>query len=390
MRLSRALPLLLLLSPACNGQAPCQDLIKGPVAGGLQAAVITSDGKTLALVGQSGYLGFMDLEDLSIRSEHGRLSREAVRASVLSKWSCTRRGDFIAILDDMSDTLDVYPCPAGSPKRSLRLPNCSVQSICLLDNATVLVSSRNSADTSSTVTLWDPLSGESLRQMAVRQNYGRLHLVDDQDGFAGFDSVQRIYIHRNFNSTPALTILTDPYYSLGLMESHVSSHRFAAGECPLTVFDSETLKVVFRDPANSPEFASFLERGFEKYDENEMRNGIVFATFSRTGRYLLTANGKNSIFVWNTSDWSLTRRLEGHSATVLSVAFDGHEERIVSTSQDGDLRVWDGASSRVLATVPLTEAAWIGAYFAAKGDTIIGILEDGRVVGVLERKPDSK
>jgi serine/threonine protein kinase/WD40 repeat protein len=63
-------------------------------------------------------------------------------------------------------------------------------------------------------------------------------------------------------------------------------------------------------------------------------------TFSKDGRWLISAAADQSIRIWDTSNWTESRVLRGHTDEVHAVAISEAAQLIASASKDGDLMLW--------------------------------------------------
>ncbi len=65
-------------------------------------------------------------------------------------------------------------------------------------------------------------------------------------------------------------------------------------------------------------------------------------TISPDGEYLAAASDEdNDITIWNLSTKKFVRRLQGHTKPINSVEYSAEGKRIVSSSDDGTVRIWD-------------------------------------------------
>ena len=86
------------------------------------------------------------------------------------------------------------------------------------------------------------------------------------------------------------------------------------------------------------------------------QDGVAAVAFAPDGRSALTAGFAGALRHWDVTTGTLIRTFEGHSATVLSVAFSADGRSIISSSDrlsDSDnesktLKLWDVASGRLL------------------------------------------
>lgn len=113
--------------------------------------------------------------------------------------------------------------------------------------------------------------------------------------------------------------------------------RLASGSCT----DDRSIRVW--DVASGAELACL--RGHEQL--------VASLAFSADGKFLATGGGKGdeSVRVWNLLTGQERACFQGHKDEVMSVAFSADDQRVVSSSPDQTIRVWDlamGAGVEVL------------------------------------------
>jgi WD40 repeat protein len=60
--------------------------------------------------------------------------------------------------------------------------------------------------------------------------------------------------------------------------------------------------------------------------------------FSPDGNLLAIGN-RNEVWIWDTLNWQVKQRLEGHTSEIVELAFTS-SETVLSASRDGTIRVW--------------------------------------------------
>jgi WD40 repeat protein len=72
---------------------------------------------------------------------------------------------------------------------------------------------------------------------------------------------------------------------------------------------------------------------------------------SPDGKLIATGGTDNVVYLWDAATGAHKHNLEGHTGTVLAVAFSPDGSRLASASADRTVKVWDVATCRVLCTV---------------------------------------
>jgi WD40 repeat protein len=74
--------------------------------------------------------------------------------------------------------------------------------------------------------------------------------------------------------------------------------------------------------------------------EVRFSGGLIHAIqFSPDGNLLAIGN-RNEVWIWDTSNWQVKQRLEGHTSEIVDIAFAPQGRILLSASQDGTIRVW--------------------------------------------------
>src|ERR1035441_3329484 len=69
-------------------------------------------------------------------------------------------------------------------------------------------------------------------------------------------------------------------------------------------------------------------------------DAVSSCLFSPDGRHVVTASHRHAIKVWSAENGELVRALSGHAEAVRACAFSA-DEKLLSASADGTLRLWD-------------------------------------------------
>lgn len=73
----------------------------------------------------------------------------------------------------------------------------------------------------------------------------------------------------------------------------------------------------------------------------ERSDNISFATYMFKSKYVLYADKNNVINIWDTQRKKCTRKLLGHTGKIRNIIYDKSERLIVSSAEDGTVRVWN-------------------------------------------------
>lgn len=89
---------------------------------------------------------------------------------------------------------------------------------------------------------------------------------------------------------------------------------------------------------------------------SEQKNLISLAQIDRTGRHIvLCDNGSSTPTVWDANSGKLIAKLVGHSDTVLYATFDNSGSKVVTTSADGTVKLWDLEQATTPATTSVQD-----------------------------------
>jgi WD40 repeat protein/class 3 adenylate cyclase len=104
--------------------------------------------------------------------------------------------------------------------------------------------------------------------------------------------------------------------------------------------------------------------------------GQVIAVSPDGSRF--AASGPGSLTVWDMATRELLFTLEGHDETVAGVAFDPTGQRIATTGNEGELRIWDAASGELIELMDAGPAL-VGVAFDPDGERVAVLAEDGTI-----------
>jgi WD40 repeat protein len=79
--------------------------------------------------------------------------------------------------------------------------------------------------------------------------------------------------------------------------------------------------------------------------------GLLCATVSPDGRFLVTAGRKGAVKVWGLASWKQAGSLGGHTKEVRRAVFSRDGRTLATCSSDGTVRLWKAFAARRLRPV---------------------------------------
>jgi WD40 repeat protein/MinD-like ATPase involved in chromosome partitioning or flagellar assembly len=104
--------------------------------------------------------------------------------------------------------------------------------------------------------------------------------------------------------------------------------------------------------------------------------GTTCAAFSSDGTRIVSTSDDKTLRIWDAASGKILTTLEGHQDAVLSAAFSPDGTRIVSASDDSTLRIWDAAFGKQIATLDGHQGAVLSAAFSPDGARIVSASAD--------------
>jgi WD40 repeat protein len=112
--------------------------------------------------------------------------------------------------------------------------------------------------------------------------------------------------------------------------------------------------------------------------------------FSPDGSRIAVGAGDKLVRIIETSDWSVTQKLEGHHGSVMTVAFSPEGRRVVTGSFDNTVIVWD-AETGLPISKPMRHRGpfWYAVSFSKDGRTVVTGCDDAtsRLWDIVTSKP---
>jgi WD40 repeat protein len=105
---------------------------------------------------------------------------------------------------------------------------------------------------------------------------------------------------------------------------------------------------------------------------------VLTVAFSRDGKSLVSGAKDNMVFIWDLAGNQPERRLAGHSDLVYSVAFSSDGKRVASAGFDQKVIIWDVASGQLVKTLPGT-SKMMDAIFSSDDAWLATAGQDGDV-----------
>jgi len=106
-------------------------------------------------------------------------------------------------------------------------------------------------------------------------------------------------------------------------------------------------------------------------DLAEMGRGVLSAAFSPDGQKVVTTTLNGNVLIWDAYSGEELQELKGHTSVVFSAVFSPDGKRIVTASRDKTARVWDVESGKELYQLAGHAFLFHTAFFSKDGKKIV-------------------
>ncbi|VBB80706.1 Putative HET containing-domain vegetative incompatibility protein [Podospora comata] len=103
---------------------------------------------------------------------------------------------------------------------------------------------------------------------------------------------------------------------------------------------------------------------------------VVSVAFSPDGSRIVSASNDRTIRIWEAESGKEVRKLEGHGNWVVSVAFSPDGSRIVSASDDRTIRIWEAKSGKEVRKLEGHRGSVVSVAFSPDGSRIVSASKD--------------
>jgi WD40 repeat protein len=127
-----------------------------------------------------------------------------------------------------------------------------------------------------------------------------------------------------------------------------------------------------------------------KADENRVNS----ASFSRNGKWILTAGRDQTARIWDASSGHQVAVFSGHDGPVMGAEFSPDAKFVATASQDKTVRLWDVATAQEIAVLRGHEGGVNGLALRPDGKSLASASDDGtiriwNISGIATGTPDA-
>ena len=258
--------------------------------------------------------------------------------------------DGLQLLSGSKDlTIILWDLASGKPLRIFRGHPDGVSSVAFSPDGRQIMSGGEDG----AIILWDVASGKSLRDFERFPGTSAVHSVafspDGQQALSGSSDI----IHIRLWNVASGTLINAFGYHLGGVHSVAFSsdgRQILSGgdDGRILLWDiaSNRLMARFAGQMADPVF-DYLPGAVESAKKLEGHYGTVFsAVFSPDGRHVLSGGADGEIILWDIASSKRLRSFEGHSGPVRSVSFSARGDKVFSGGSDTTIRIWSATTGR--------------------------------------------
>ncbi|MFQ3649519.1 MAG: hypothetical protein SNJ75_04245 [Gemmataceae bacterium] len=219
------------------------------------------------------------------------------------------------------------------------------------------------------VVLWDLASGTKLKTFAQGESEVRA---------IAFDRTGERFVSGALDGTTEVWS-TDTGKRLFMTRKHKKSILSIAfhptQDTLLSGSDEEPAYLYDLDGKLLHTFSGRSTLGYLAGYKDQMRSVAI----SPEGKYLLTGNGYQRIYLWDAQTGKKLLELNSHDDTILAVAFRPDGRQFLTASADGTVKIWSITDGKLLHTLEGHEGAVYSAVFSPDGRRILSGGNDGTV-----------
>ncbi|QGA18984.1 hypothetical protein EYB26_006669 [Talaromyces marneffei] len=184
----------------------------------------------------------------------------------------------------------------------------------------------------------------------------------------------------------------DPKYSDFLYDAKrfILKNTYIASLAPLQLYSSglvfspmqSTIRKMFFDSSPKqisilPQVEDYWSPGLQTLEGHSA--SVMSVAFSSDGQTVVSGSVDRTIKLWDTKTGSELQTLKGHSASVTSVAFSSDGQTVASGSWDSTIKLWDTKAGSELQILK-GHSAWVSSVaFSSNGQTVASGSNDGTI-----------
>ncbi|MEH2047800.1 nSTAND1 domain-containing NTPase, partial [Nostoc sp.] len=105
-------------------------------------------------------------------------------------------------------------------------------------------------------------------------------------------------------------------------------------------------------------------------------DSVISVAYSPNGQQLASASRDKTIKIWDVSSGQLLKTLTGHSDSVISVAYSPNGQQLASASWDKTIKIWDVSSGQLLKTLTGHSSKVISVAYSLNGQQLASASTD--------------